>query len=405
MIKTNEKRPFAGIPFEEYTMRIGKCKKLMEECKIDALLVFIPTNIFYYTGFRKATTATCPRYRHSVIIPLEGDPVIVGDHGVACADVSTWLKDIRHIEQMHDTSPYVSLFVETMKDLKLHNKTIGIDLDPWFPGMWAPDISPIDIESIKRGLYNATFTEAYQLCRKQRRIKSDYEINIFRKCCEITVESYLEAFKLAKEGVTESQINKTFWETFMSREGLISDPVLVGRMTIDQYGRIVGTPVDRAIKKGDFITYNGGGCYRGYHSDVSRIISVGNPTPQQKQMCDAVSVATDVAYENIKPGNIISDVYKKATDAGVKAYKAYGGTMTALLHCGHSIGLDSHEHPWIAFDVDDIALQPGMVLAVELLFLDKEKGLFSGTIENDLVVTKDGYENMCEKLTRDIIVV
>lgn len=394
-----KKRPYAEMPYKEYKLRLEKCKELMEEYKIDALLLFSPTNIRYYTGLVKTTTATAPRWRRTAIIPLDGDPVLLGRLGKETARMMTWLEDIRDVDQILDTTPYVDSCVETIKDLNLHNKVLGIDIDPWWPGMFALDVSPLDIESIKRRSPNARFVEAYQLCREQRFVKTEYEIEIFRKCCEITVEAFEKAFTSAKEGMTEPEISLILWQTFMSNGGL-DDSLLIGRMSVNAYDRLLGMPVKRKLKRGDILTYNGGGCYRGYHSDVSRILSFGEPSEQQKKVFEAARRGTDAAYEAFKPGNKASDVY----NAAVKAAKEFYPGIKPLLLCGHGIGLDSHEPPMLSAKYDTL-LKPGVVCAIEILIGDPERRLWGGVVENDLVVTEDGNENMCEKMSRDVFIV
>ena len=44
---------FPNFPYEEYEGRVSKARELMGKYGIDALLLFGPEDIFYYTGFKK----------------------------------------------------------------------------------------------------------------------------------------------------------------------------------------------------------------------------------------------------------------------------------------------------------------------------------------------------------------
>jgi Xaa-Pro dipeptidase len=70
-------------------------------------------------------------------------------------------------------------------------------------------------------------------------------------------------------------------------------------------------------------------------------------------------------------------------------------------HIGHGLGLSSHERPFLA-PWNQAALQEGMVLCVETPYYLWGVGGFAP--EDQLVVTKDGYELMTTP-QRELIVI
>ena len=72
-----------------------------------------------------------------------------------------------------------------------------------------------------------------------------------------------------------------------------------------------------------------------------------------------------------------------------------------MLHrTGHALGLEVHENPSISPTETEI-LQPGMVFAIEPGLYDYSVGGFR--IENDIVITENGYEYLTNS-SQDIII-
>jgi len=57
---------FPRFPYEEYEGRVSKARELMGKHGIDALLLFAPEDIFYYTGFKKENLAVEKRWRRGL---------------------------------------------------------------------------------------------------------------------------------------------------------------------------------------------------------------------------------------------------------------------------------------------------------------------------------------------------
>ncbi|MGL4382175.1 MAG: M24 family metallopeptidase, partial [Bacilli bacterium] len=136
----------------------------------------------------------------------------------------------------------------------------------------------------------------------------------------------------------------------------------------------------------DMITLDFGIMYQGYCSDMTRTFVVGTTcNPQLEIIYNIVKEAQEKAIKAIKPGLIACDIDKVArdyiTEAGYGSYFGHG--------LGHSFGLEIHEYPYINQKAQTI-LEPNMIITIEPgIYIE---GLGGVRIEDDILVTSDGYE-------------
>ena len=140
---------------------------------------------------------------------------------------------------------------------------------------------------------------------------------------------------------------------------------------------------DRTIRQGDTVVLDFGGRLAGYCSDISRTVSVGEPSGEVKEVHAIVQEAQEAAFNAIRPGVAAQDVDRAARrvieDAG------YGENF--IHRTGHGIGLEEHEHPYIV-QGNERLLEPGMSFSIEPgIYLE---GRFGVRIEDIATVTEDG---------------
>ena len=107
-------------------------------------------------------------------------------------------------------------------------------------------------------------------------------------------------------------------------------------------------------------------------------------------MYDTVLTSQAAGIKAIKPGIKASDVHKICADIFLEAGFDVGDK--GFIHStGHGIGIDIHEEPRLRENTD-VILEEGNVIAVEPgLYYPKLGGV---RIEDDILVTKDGFENL-----------
>ena len=153
----------------------------------------------------------------------------------------------------------------------------------------------------------------------------------------------------------------------------------------------------RTIGPGDAVVLDFGGTRRGYWSDITRTVFVGEATQEQHTVHGIVMAAQQAAFEAIRPGVPAQDV-----DRAARAVIADAGYGEAFLHrTGHGIGVELHEPPYIV-EGNEIALEVGMTFSDEPgIYL---AGRFGVRIEDQVVVTEDGAERL-NGAPRDPVVV
>jgi Xaa-Pro aminopeptidase len=166
-----------------------------------------------------------------------------------------------------------------------------------------------------------------------------------------------------------------------------------------------------------------------YTADITRTLPVdGTFTDAQREIYDAVYAAQQAGMEAIRPGAKFSDIHAAAIRVIAEHLHAWGllpegidveGTLDEehgqyhrrwMVHgTSHHLGIDVHDCALATREqYMDAELFPGMILTVEPGLYFKADDLlaparFRGTgvrIEDDVLVTADGYENLSAAMPR-----
>ena len=141
-----------------------------------------------------------------------------------------------------------------------------------------------------------------------------------------------------------------------------------------------------------------------YHADMTRTFCVGEPSETIAEWYDLTEDAMDAAYDVLEAGvtgaavhDAVCDVYE---EAGLATLRSDDRTETGFIHStGHGVGLDVHELPRLSPNGGE--LEAGHVVTVEPGLYDPEVG--GVRIEDLVVVTEDGYENLTDYEKRLVV--
>lgn len=219
-----------------------------------------------------------------------------------------------------------------------------------------------------------------------RMIKSSDEIDKVRTAQRITEKSYLELINYVKAGISEKEL-ATELEYLMKKNG--AERIAFDIISISGKNTSLphGVPSDKPLENGDFITFDIGSVYDGYHSDMTRTIALHSVTDEMREIYDIVLNAHLDAAGYIKQGNTCADVDNAARNyIKERGYGEYFGHST-----GHGVGLEIHEKPTV-YLTNNTVLKSGMIITNEPGIYLPDK--FGVRIEDMYLVTDNGYEDL-----------
>jgi len=237
-------------------------------------------------------------------------------------------------------------------------------------------------------------TQAQPTIEKLRAVKDETELATLRKACGITDRAFERLTQVQLSGRTERDVSWELQQIF-HEEGAddVAFEFIVGA------GPTGSSPHaragDRVIATGELVVVDAGCTIGGYASDYTRTFATGPLDGEAKDAYEVVLRAQQAALEGIRAG--VSGVDADGLARSVIDESAFAGKLGHGL--GHGLGLDVHEAPRLSTESSDV-LQPGNVVTVEPgVYLD---GKFGIRIEDDVVVTQDGIENLTG-FTKDLI--
>lgn len=340
--------------------RVNNITKIL--CDGEAALVSSDVSITYLTGFA-----------HS-----EGYVFLTGD-------TNYFLVDFRYAESVKNTVKDFEIIVfsnalDSVNDLISKHSVKAVLLE---------DLSvTLSFYSNLCNKLNAEVVKGSDLSKvigESRLVKTPDEIEKLRSAQKIAEKAYLEVLNFVKEGVTEKEIAARL-EFLMKMNGaqrVAFDLITIaGKKTSLPHG----VPSDNIVRKGDFVTFDIGAVYEGYHSDMTRTVAVGSVTDEMKEIYNTVLNAHYEGLKAVKAGVSGADVDKAARDIITQAgYGEYFGHST-----GHGVGLEIHEAPYASPRSENI-LKENMTVTVEPGIYLPEK--FGVRIEDTVFVTANGFEN------------
>jgi Xaa-Pro aminopeptidase len=262
-------------------------------------------------------------------------------------------------------------------------------------------------------------TDVNPILADLRLIKSENEIALMRQANVISGHAHQRAMKHCQVGLFEYQIEAEILHEFSyhnARYAAYASIVAGG----DNANILHYTDNSDTLKNNELLLIDAGGELGGYAADITRTFPVnGKFTSEQKIIYQLVLDAKNLAINAIKPGVCFADLNKTINAFLTKGLVDLGilsGDLEELIRdkkvndyfihgLGHWLGLDVH-------DVGDYQIntkreqlrpfEPGMVMTIEPgiyipqsdMSVDKKWRGIGIRIEDNIVVTDQGFENL-----------
>lgn len=377
--------------------RLARLRAQTAASGLDALVLRLPENILYTTGFWPIN-GLC-----AALFPASGKAALVIARGEEPFADGAWTDDIRtYIALSLDrlVGPDDNLATELAaicRERGLERAVLGYEgsfdllgAPHWEGEMRVP--SGASLAALERALPQADFRDGTGALRTARIVKSVQEIAALRIANQVAARGLAAGRDAIRPGATEMDVAQAVeWGIYRCSGERIDGrrverargfaSVMSGPNTAKACLHFnLSTP--RRLQPGDLVTIELGAYADGYWTDLTRVHTVGAPDGRQREIYQLVREAQLAAINVAHPGATCAQVDKAARDLIARA--GHGAAFPHVL--GHGTGLQYHEPP-VLHPANDHVLEPGEVYTIEPgIYYDG----WGGIRLEDLIVIRGG---------------
>lgn len=356
--------------------RLAKLAKQLGDQGVDAFFGWDPVTIDYLHGFyegageRFSTLAIHADGRQAMICPA------LSVNQASRAGIS-------NIRSWRDGEDPLALFRQLCEEWNLKSSILAVDAE-------MPARMLLSMQTV---LPAALFRAGDTLVEALMRIKDADEVDSLRHAGKIADQAFPAAVAAMRPGATEREIEEVL---FAEMRRLGGDPsfciVAAGPNGAEPHH----LSDDTKLKEGDSVILDFGCLYRGYNSDITRTVCVGQASSELKAVYTHVYDAHMRARESIGVG-----VAAETVDQAARTVIDRAGFGEFFMHrTGHGIGRRIHEAPYIVAGNREL-LEAGECFSVEPgIYLPQKLGV---RIENIVTVTDQGHSSLNAEPAASII--
>ena len=359
------------ITVSERETRIAKAQRLLQEQKMEALVLDCGTSLEYFTGIswwpsERTMVAIIPaKGTIKYICPAFEEPRLREKISIG-KEVFSW---------QEDESPY-RLIASVFKKLGISSGTIAIEEKVRF----------FIVDGIRKEAPNLNYVSGDSITIPCRIIKSEAEIKLMQKASDITIAAIEHSVKQLREGITQYELSGMIMKAQNELGGNADFALcLFGKASAFPHG----TKEPAVLKKGDIVLMDCGCVVEGYNSDISRtIVFTAKPTPRQEEIWNLEKKAQAAGFAAAKIGATCESVDAAARNVLIDAGFGPGYQLPGLPHrTGHGIGMDGHEWGNMVKG-NALILEAGMCFSIEPTIAIQ--GEFGVRLEDCVYMTNEG---------------
>ncbi|MDH7490428.1 MAG: Xaa-Pro peptidase family protein [Anaerolineae bacterium] len=342
------------------TERLARLRERMAALQLPAMLISQPLNRYYLSGFSGSA----------------GTLFVTADRAVL-------LTDSRYTERAAGEAPgfeIVKLERDVVTALPDLVAQVGVDR----VGFESAHVTCAEYKVWAEKVGEAALVPTQGVVEGTRAVKEEEELALIRQAVAIADAAYAHLKQTIRPGMTEKQVawDLEVWMRTHGADGIAFDLIVASGPNGAMPHALAS---DREIRAGEPIVVDMGARVRGYHSDLTRTLYLGEADGTFRQVYDIVLRAQQAAEARLAPGALGPDV--DATARAIIAEAGYGDNFGHGL--GHGVGLAVHELPGLNQRTQD-TLAPGHVVTVEPgVYLTGWGGV---RIEDMALITESGAE-------------
>jgi Xaa-Pro aminopeptidase len=336
---------------------------LLEEPKLDALLITNLHNVRYLTGFTGSNGA--------VLLLREGRAVLFTDPRYGSQSREQVNCRVRVAK-----GPLTQSVLREIRRIGL--RRVGFEAD---------NLTVAQLELLKKELPVRTELQAASgLIERLRMVKDAGEIARIRASVIANSQALEAALKRFRAGMKESEFAAEI--DYQNRKLGAEAPSFDTIVAAGEHAALPHAQPGASLIGPGMLLIDMGAFRDGYASDMTRMAHIGTATAKYKQTYRAVLEAQLAAVDAVKPG-----VTASLVDRAARGMLGGHNLGREFIHStGHGLGLEIHEPPRVGRK-DKTKLEAGMVITIEPgVYIEGWGGI---RIEDTVLVTANG----CEILT------
>ncbi len=353
----------------DFSKRRARLTSRFGDLDAEAFFVTHLPNVRYLTGFSGSNAQA----------------VITADGGILLTDgryAEQSRREVPDLDRRIYSGEFISSFRQACADLGV--RRVAFESGAVSYKLYG-ELSPGDVELV------ATDGEIERL----RWVKEPAELQLLGQAQAIADEAFQLITGKLLEGTSERaaalEIDVTMRQ--LGADGVAFDTIVAfGENAAEPHHE----PTGRQLSPGAVVKIDFGSLVDGYHSDMTRTLAFGEPTPQVREVYDVVRRAQQAGVDAVRAGVTGGEV--DGVVRGSIEEAGYGGQFRHGL--GHGVGLEIHEGPSLRKGGSDV-LPEGAVVTVEPgIYLEGVGGV---RIEDMVEVLADGAR-VIPATTKDLIV-
>lgn len=360
--------------------KIDKLTKIMKKNDVDILIIGADTDLEY---FARINSWQGERFKGLVVLK-DGQHFYISPE-LYYEETREILGENEDIFQWGDGEGFLKALREADEKYSLKNKVIAVN----------QAVTAVEMIKMKKEL-DSEFVSGQDLVSKIRMVKDKKEREYLKRAGKIADKAASDIIEFIEPGIREKDIKGKIKELLLQHGG-----ESLSFETIVASGPNSSKPHynsdQRIIQEQDVIVLDFGCKYKGYCSDMSRTVFVGEPTKEMKEVYEIVLKANRKAEKVANAGSTAGEVDLAARNIIEEA--GYGENF--INRTGHGIGRAVHEGPFIK-EGSSLKLKDGMAFSVEPgIYIP---GKFGMRVE-DIILIEDGKGQKLNNYNKEMIVI